>query len=510
MTRSQRRWVNVIVIALVVILRLPTLLPSMYISDEGYYGTIANEILDGGTVYRTAVDTKPPGMYYIYAGVFRVAGRNNLLVIHILAILVVAATALVVRRIGARVADEWAGAWSGIGYAVFVHAYHPPDTLGANTEIFAALPLTLSVLAFFRGEKKGRWGWMFLSGALVGVATLIRQPSAVTLGAMLAYLVYLWLIPCNQSLGRVLAAGSGVVIGFIAVIAALACYYQWQGNLHDAYLWAWAFAIRYVESETTFLYVLKRLVTVHLSVILAWGLLWYFGIRQVVETVRSFRLAKPVSTDAILLIFWLGLAYLTIFVGWRFPGHYHLPVLPPLSILAGQAFSRFVAEQRRSPRPRWRWIRTGIIGAAAVPAIGFLIVAFATRVKDLDFFPIVQHIVKETAPNDRIFVWGSSPQLYSFSGRRMATRFTSCTHLAGVYAHRPREVKDRAESVIPGSWEMFRADWEAHPPALIIDLSTGDSDWATHPMTRYPVLRAFLPGYRVEAVINGRTIYRRL
>jgi len=510
MTRYQSRWVNVIIIALVVILRLPTLLPSMYISDEGYYGTIANEILDGGTVYRTAVDTKPPGMYYIYAAIFRVAGRNNLLVIHILAILVVAATALVVRRIGARVAEEWAGAWSGIGYAVFVHAYHPDDTLGANTEIFAALPLTLSVLAFFRGEKKGRWGWMFLSGALVGVATLIRQPSAVILGAMVACLGYGWLIPRAHLLGRVLATGSGVVIGFIAVIGALACYYQWQGNLHDAYLWAWAFAIRYVESETTFLYVLKRLVTVHLIVMLSWGLLWYFGIRQVVETVRSFRQAKPVSTDAILLIFWLGLAYLTIFVGWRFPGHYHLPVLPPLSILAGQAFSRFVAEQRRSPRSRWRWIRTGIIGAAAVPAIGFLIVAFATRVKDLDFLPIVQHIVKETAPNDRIFVWGSSPQLYSFSGRRMATRFTSCTHLAGVYAHRPREVKDRAESVIPGSWEMFRADWEAHPPALIIDLSTGDSDWATHPMTRYPVLRAFLPGYRVEAVINGRTIYRRL
>jgi 4-amino-4-deoxy-L-arabinose transferase-like glycosyltransferase len=510
MTRCQSRWVNVIIIALVVILRLPTLLPSMYISDEGYYGTIANEILDGGTVYRTAVDTKPPGMYYIYAGVFRVAGRNNLLVIHILAILVVAATALVVRRIGARVADEWAGAWSGIGYAVFVHAYRPGDTLGANSEIFASLPLALSALAFLQGQRKPALGLMFLSGALVGVATLIRQPSAVILGAMLACLAYGWLIPRTHLLGRVLAAGSAVVTGFIAVIAALAAYYQWQGNLRDAYLWAWAFAIRYVESETTVRYVLKRLATIHLVVMLSWGLLWYFGFRQVVETVRSFRQAKPVSTDAILLIFWLGLAYLTIFVGWRFPGHYHLPVLPPLSILAGQAFSCFIAEQRRSPRPRWRWIRTGIIGAAAVPAIGFLIGAFIVRTQTLDFLPTVQLIVKETSANDRIFVWGSSPQLYSFSGRRMATRFTSCTHLAGVYASRPREVKDRAESVIPGSWEMFRADWEAHPPALIIDLSTGDSDWATHPMTRYPVLRAYLPGYRVEAVINGETIYRRL
>jgi len=509
MTRCQSRWITVIIVAVVVILRLPTLLPSLYNSDEGYYGIIANDTLDGGTLYRTAVDTKPPGIYYIYVAVFKVAGKNNLLAVHVLAILVVAATALVLRRIGARMGDDWAGAWSGIGYAVFVHAYRPGDTLPANTEIFASLFLALSVLAFLQGERKAGWGWMFLSGTLVGMATLIRQPSAVTLGAMLAYLVYLWLIPRYRSLGRVLAEGSGVVTGFIAVIAGLAWYYQWQGNLHDAYLWAWAFAVRYIESETTFPYVLKRLVTVHLAVMLAWGLLWYFGIRQVIETLRSFRRRRAVPTEQVLLILWLVLSYLAIFIGWRFPGHYHLAVLPPLSILAGSAFSRFVAEQRRSPQPRWRWIRTGIIGAAALPAIGFLVMAFTVRTQTLDFLPTVQQIVKETSANDRIFVWGSTPQLYSFSGRRMATRFVSCTHLVGAYASRPREVRDRAESVIPGSWDMLQADWEAHPPALIIDMSTVDPFWAAHPMTRYPVLRAYLANYRVEGVINGETIYRR-
>ena len=207
-----------IIITIVVILRFPTLLPSLYNADEGYYGIIANDTLDGGTVYRTAVDTKPPGIYYIYIAVFKVAGKNNLLAVHVIAILVVAATALVVRRISARVWDDWAGAWSGIGYAVFVHAYRPGDTLAANTEIFASLFLALSVLIFLQGERRGGWGWMFLSGALVGVATLIRQPSAVTLGAMLAYLVYVWLIPRYQTLGRVLAAGTGVVTGFVAVI----------------------------------------------------------------------------------------------------------------------------------------------------------------------------------------------------------------------------------------------------------------------------------------------------
>jgi hypothetical protein len=509
MTRSQSRWVNLIIVALVVILRLPTLLPSLYNSDEGYYGIIANDTLDGGMFYRTAVDTKPPGIYYVYVAVFKLAGKNNLLAVHVLAIFVVIATALVIRRTGTRVGDDWAGAWSGIGYAIFLHAYRPGDTLPANTEIFACFFLSLSVFAFFKGESKAGWGWMFLSGALIAVGTLFRQPSGVTLAAILAYLLYLWLIARSQSFGRILAAGSGLVTGFIAVIAGLACYYQRQGNLQDAYHWAWAFAVRYVEADTTFVYVLKRLFNVHLAVMVCWALLWFFGIWQVIETFRSLRRNRAVPNDDVLLVLWLVLSYLAIFIGWRFPGHYHLAVLPPLSILAGQAFSRFLAEQR-SPRPGWPWMRAAIIGAAAVPAIGFLVGAFVVRTETLNFLPIVQYIDKETTPNDRIFVWGSSPQLYSFSDRRMATRFVSCTHLVGAYASRPREETDKGKSLIPGTWQMFQADWEAHPPALIIDMSTVDRFWAAHPMTRYPVLRDFLGKYRQVAVIDGKTIYRRL
>jgi hypothetical protein len=286
--------------------------------------------------------------------------------------------------------------------------------------------------------------------------------------------------------------------------------YQLQGNLHDAYLWAWAFAIRYVGSETTFGYVLKRLVTVHLAVILLSGVLWYFGISQVIETLRSFWRRKTVRADALLLALWFVFTYVAIFIGWRFPGHYHLAVLPPLSILAGQAFARFVAKQRGSPQPQRRWVQGGIVGAAALPPIAFFIVAFAVRTQPFHFLPVVQQIVSETSPNDRIFVWGTEPQLYCFSGRRMATRFVSCTHLVGAYASRPREVRDRGDSVIPESWAMFQADWEVHPPALIIDTSTMDPFWSAHPMTRYPVLRAYLPEYSVERVINGETIYRRL
>jgi hypothetical protein len=283
-----------------------------------------------------------------------------------------------------------------------------------------------------------------------------------------------------------------------------------KGNLHDAYLWAWVFAIRYVESETTLPYVLKHLVTVHLGVLLSWGLLWYFGIREVIRISKSLRDSRTASIPAVLLVLWLAVTYLTIFIGWRFPGHYHLTVLPPLCVLAGMAFSRFIAQNRRSPQPHWRLIRIGIIGAAAVPAITYFNMAFEVPKQSLNFLPIIQGNVDRTNPTDRIFVWGGHPKLYCFSGRRLATRFVSVSHLTGAYAKRPKEITERGESVIPGSWEMFKSDWEAHPPELIIDMSTLDSEARAFAMKRYPALQQYLGAYREEAVINGATIYRRL
>jgi len=48
LTRHQSRWVTVVILAIIVILRSPSLLPSLHNGDEAYYGIIANAALDGG------------------------------------------------------------------------------------------------------------------------------------------------------------------------------------------------------------------------------------------------------------------------------------------------------------------------------------------------------------------------------------------------------------------------------------------------------------------------------
>ena len=59
-------------------LRWPTLGFSLWNVDEAIHAAAARTILDGGVLYRDAADIRNPLTYYAMAGIFAVAGENNL------------------------------------------------------------------------------------------------------------------------------------------------------------------------------------------------------------------------------------------------------------------------------------------------------------------------------------------------------------------------------------------------------------------------------------------------
>jgi hypothetical protein len=63
MTRRQSRWVTVVILLLVVVLRAPTLLRTPISRVRSLTTTIANDILDGGESISHRGGCKPPGMY---------------------------------------------------------------------------------------------------------------------------------------------------------------------------------------------------------------------------------------------------------------------------------------------------------------------------------------------------------------------------------------------------------------------------------------------------------------
>src|SRR5213078_4498851 len=76
-----------------------------------------------------------------------------------------------------------------------------------------------------------------------------------------------------------------------------------------------------------------------------------------------------------------------------------------------------------------------------------------------------------TTPDERIFVWGNSPQLYILARRPMGARFSFCNYMTGESPGTPTETgrwnADRNQ--LPAAWEMLFADLERRRPALFVD-----------------------------------------
>src|SRR5258708_3509290 len=65
--------------------------------DEAIYGSIAALMNGGAPLYaQGGVDNKPPGIFWVYAATFRVFGTYQMTAVHVVALLVVAATCLLI------------------------------------------------------------------------------------------------------------------------------------------------------------------------------------------------------------------------------------------------------------------------------------------------------------------------------------------------------------------------------------------------------------------------------
>src|SRR5881628_4180430 len=90
----------------ILVAHLPQFLHRLLDGDEAIYGSIAVLMNMGGALYADGgVDNKPPGIFWVYALTFRVFGPYNMTAVHAVAIIVTAATCVVVFLIARDVAS---------------------------------------------------------------------------------------------------------------------------------------------------------------------------------------------------------------------------------------------------------------------------------------------------------------------------------------------------------------------------------------------------------------------
>ena len=127
---------------------------------------------------------------------------------------------------------------------------------------------------------------------------------------------------------------------------------------------------------------------------------------------------------------------------------------------------------------------------------------------------VAARIAGLTTGDERIFVWGNSPQLYVLARRPMGTRFSFCNYLTGESPGTPTETGrwDADSNQNPSTWQMLFADLERRRPALLVDAAAaGWNGYDKYPLARYPRLAAYVAEhYRPVEVRAGVVLYRRV
>src|SRR3954447_13429540 len=168
-------WLGIILLTLAI--RFPSLLHPRPIDSEAMYSVVANEIVDGGRPYVDAVERKPPVLFWTYAAVFKVAGKYNWKALHVVALVWTLCAMAGLYVIGCELFDRNTGLIAAFFYSVF-QPWWTWKTLSLDGEMLMNVPIILAWAIAFRRSSSRLRSELFVAGALLGAAFLLKQPAA--------------------------------------------------------------------------------------------------------------------------------------------------------------------------------------------------------------------------------------------------------------------------------------------------------------------------------------------
>src|SRR5207249_11011100 len=186
------------IVVLTIAIRLPSLVHPEPIDSEEVYSVVANEIVDGGRPYIDAVERKPPLLFWTYAGIFEVAGEFNWKALHFVALLWTLCAMSGLYVIGRDLFDRNTGLIAALFYSLF-QAWWTWKNLSLDSEMLMNLPIIWAWAIAFRRSSSPLRPELFPAGALLGAAFLLKQPAAITAGAIA---IYPLLTTCRTSRAR--------------------------------------------------------------------------------------------------------------------------------------------------------------------------------------------------------------------------------------------------------------------------------------------------------------------
>lgn len=464
-----------LILALVVILRIPNLFEPYWYGDEAIYLTLGEGIRQGLTLYKDIFDHKPPLIYIVAA----LAGslfwfKFLLLVSHAVTVYLFHKLTKTLLWTSTMPTSRQANA-AILATSLFALFTTLPTLEGniANAELFMALPIIGGLLVIF--SKPENIKRLFLAGLIFSFAILYKVPAAPEIAALVAF----WWIANIQDPQKYLGLFRKTLIlslGIALPILLTVVYYFAQNALTQYVAAGFSQNLGYVSS-------------------------W-----SIEEGNMTFRAGVLGATLLAILIFkrhfdkmtlfaciWLSFALFASLLSARPYPHYLIQVVAPLALLVtilvnGTQRQRFWV----TPFILLFLLAANFYKFSVYPTLPYYqnFLSFIIGAKDHNSYlahfdqriprtyKLAKTIVSTTRSDERIFIWGTEPELYALSRRLPPTRFVTSFHITDF-----------------GGTEETLADLQNNPPKYIV-INTNET-------RELPGLRTFLQANYVYIETQG-------
>jgi hypothetical protein len=468
--------------------------------DEGEFAYAGQLILEGVPPYQIAYNMKLPGTYLAYAALMAVFSQTTA-GIHLGLLAVNLATIFLLYRFVRELFDPFSAGMAAIAYSIL--SVSPAMlAMAAHATHFVAFFGLAGAVLLWRHLQSACWWQAFASGALMGVAFLMKQQGVFLIVFGGGMLLFLGLRLATYPRKRL-----PVALGLYSLAAVLPygliCLWLWRAGVWDRF-WFWTviYASKYVQNIP--LSLAKDVFLQNVSGIIAPN--WPLGLLALIGIVGVAILGRAKAGLRTFLFGFLAFSFLCVCPGFYFRQHYFIAMLPAVAMLAGVGCRLLwdlvsgrlwttrvtvvtIAEQR-TPASAGRHKRghakpdpaPAVAGGfGPLPALAAVLmlaaVGWTLWLQNAFFFAwdpyqacrliymgnpflecpkIAEYLKAHTEPNDTIGVIGSEPEIFFDALRRSATGY--------IYTYSLVEDQPLAETM---QTEMIR-EIEAAKPKYIV------------------------------------------
>ena len=444
--------------------------------DEGEYAYAGQLMLHGVPPYQLAYSMKFPGTYAAYAVIMAVFGETSR-GIHTGFLFVNIATVVLVYLLGRRLFGNTAGAISGMAYTC-LSASTAVLGLAAQATHFVVLAAVGGILLLLHALESDRALLFFASGTCFGLAFLMKQPGIVFSMFAFAYLVYRkW--DQRQNWRHVLWRCAALMIG-IAWPFGITCLLLYSARTLSRF-WFWTFTYaRAYGTRVPSVVALHNFRSSALDLLRFDAGLWLIAGIGVVTLFFS----RQARTHAFFVLSLLGFSCLGVSAGRYFRPHYFVLLLPAAALLCGVAVAHGI-EAIQGDR-----LSTVL---KAIPALTFAGALLFSLLQERPFLfaanseianrrlyydnpfveakAVAEYIRQNSAPDAKLAVFGSEPEIYFYAQRRSATGYIYTYSLMEQQEYAERMQNEMIEEVIQAQPEYAvfvddRLSWLWHPGGL--------------------------------------------